>query len=56
MTRQLLHLQGPPRKRTVMALSTLAYLWLMRPTVLVGFGAVAACRTVFAGRYGKRDA
>ncbi len=49
------HLQGPPRRRTLLGLGGLAYLLLAaRPATLIGFGAVAVGRALLEGRCGKR--
>jgi len=53
--RRLRHLQGPPRRRTLVGLGGLAYLLLAaRPTTLISFGAVAVGRALLEGRCGKR--
>lgn len=53
--RTLRHLQGAPRRRTLLGLGGLAYLLLAaRPTALVGFAAVAVGRALLEGRCGKR--
>ena len=53
--RRLQHLQGWPRKRTLLGLSGLAYLLLAtRPVAIVGFGLVAAGRSLLEARCGKR--
>jgi hypothetical protein len=53
--RTLRHLQGPPRRRTLLGLGGLAYLLLAaRPAVLIGFGAVTVGRALLEGRCGKR--
>ena len=48
--RPLRHLQGPPRRRTLLGLGGLAYLLLAaRPATLIGFGAVAVGRALLEG-------